>query len=165
MTRLRRRLLAVAALVLALLPAPGCERHRFGDAEHVTLGDEWRDIAPRLRAGPPEQATPVVRTQTLPIDNPYEGNLKAIQEGNRLYRWMNCLGCHAEGGGSIGPPLWDDQWRYGGRGIDIAQSILDGRPDGMPAYRGHLPEQELWKIVAYVQQLEPRGGYFRAGVR
>lgn len=157
---------ALALLLLpALLAAPGCERHRFGDAGHVTVGDEWRDAAPRIRPGPPEQRVAATPPQGLPLENPYAGNLRAIQEGRRLYRWMNCDGCHAEGGGSIGPALWDDQWRYGGRGIDLAESILDGRPDGMPAFRDHLPVQEVWKLVAYVQSLEPRGGYYRAGVK
>jgi len=152
-------------LLVGLSAVAGCERHRFEEAAHVTLGDEWRDAAPRLRPGPPEQVPRTTPVQALPTQNPYEGNLRAIQEGRRLYRWMNCDGCHAEGGGSIGPALWDDQWRYGGRGIDIAESILDGRPDGMPAFRGHLPMDQVWKLVAYVQSLEPRGGYYRAGVR
>src|SRR3954470_6229544 len=28
-----------------------------------------------------------------------------VSEGKRLYHWMNCVGCHNEGGGGIGPAL------------------------------------------------------------
>ena len=100
---------------------------------------------------------------TAPTTPPRD--VKAIQDGRRLYQWMNCNGCHAEGGGSIGPPLWDDQWRYGGRGIDIARSIIHGRPDGMPAFEKHLPVDQVWRIVAYVQSMEPRGGPYWQGVK
>ncbi|HEX2191355.1 MAG TPA: c-type cytochrome [Longimicrobiaceae bacterium] len=159
---MRGLLLALAAgVVLA-----GCKRHdRFADARHVTQAEDPRDQAPRVQPGPAPPEPEAFRARALPVRNPYEGDAKAIQEGRRLYRWMNCNGCHAEGGGSIGPPLWDDQWRYGGRGIDIAESILHGRPDGMPRFAGHLPEDQVWKIVAYVQSLEPRGGPYHAGVK
>ena len=33
--------------------------------------------------------------------------------GRRLYDAFNCVGCHAHGGGGIGPPLMDDKWIYG----------------------------------------------------
>ena len=36
-------------------------------------------------------------------------------QGKRLFSWYNCIGCHANGGGGIGPPLMDDEWIYGSR--------------------------------------------------
>jgi cytochrome c oxidase cbb3-type subunit III len=87
------------------------------------------------------------------VTNPYEGNVHAQREGKRLYGWFNCAGCHgAIGGGAIGPPLADRQWIYGGAPEQIYDSILLGRPNGMPAFRG-IPEEAAWKIVAYVQAL------------
>jgi cytochrome c oxidase cbb3-type subunit III len=159
----RRGVLAGAALLGAL--AAAC---RAGDepwAGHISHQEDWRDAVPRIIPGPAPAEPHAYRTRAMPIDNPYEGDPMAIRDGRRLYRWMNCDGCHAEGGGSIGPPLWDDQWRYGGRGIDLAESILFGRPDGMPAYAGHLPEDFVWRIVAYVQSMEPRGGPYNFGVK
>lgn len=100
---------------------------------------------------------------SLAARNPYEGNAHAIAEGYQLYRWMNCLGCHGEGGGSIGPSLWDDSWIYGSSPAEIAESILQGRPNGMPAWSGRLTEDQVWKIVAYIQYLEPGGGLRGAG--
>ncbi|HEX8362858.1 MAG TPA: c-type cytochrome [Longimicrobium sp.] len=156
-------------LFLALLCAvtlAACKRHEKNpEAWHVTQSQDVRDTAQRVRPGPGKPGPEVFRDRALSVKNPYEGDAKAIQEGRRLYRWMNCKGCHGEGGGGIGPTLWDDQWRYGGRGVDIAESILYGRPDGMPAFAGHIPEDQVWRIVAYVQSLEPRGGPYHAGVK
>jgi cytochrome c oxidase cbb3-type subunit III len=153
-----------AALLALALGLAGC-RTEEPWAEYVTHQEDYRDAVPRLIPGPAPGDTTAYRPRPMPIHNPYEGNATAIRDGRRLYRWMNCDGCHAEGGGSIGPPLWDDQWRYGGRGIDIAESILFGRPEGMPAYAGHLPEEFVWRIVAYVQSMDSRGGPYDFGAR
>ncbi len=118
---------------------------------------------PRVIPGPVLPGAQVGGPNALPAENPYQGNAHAIADGYVLYRWMNCDGCHGEGGGSIGPTLWDDSWIYGGSAAEIAESILRGRPDGMPAYGGRLTEDQLWRIVAYVQQLEPGGRIHRAG--
>ena len=37
------------------------------------------------------------------------------------------------------------------------QSILQGRPNGMPAFGGKLPESEAWKIAAFVRSLSGTG--------
>lgn len=155
---------APLALLVVALAAGACKRHSPQESAFVTSAEEARDQGERLRAGPPSPDTlPTVRS--LPQDNPLAGDRHAIQEGRRLYQWMNCVGCHADGGGSIGPALWDDQWRYGGSGQAIAESILHGRPDGMPAFGQHLPEDQVWKLVAYVQSMQPRAGYFNHGVK
>lgn len=87
------------------------------------------------------------------MDNPYAGNLHAISEGKRLYSWFNCVGCHANGGGGMGPPLIDNQWIYGSEPAQIFATIVQGRPNGMPAFGGKIPEQDVWKLVAYVRSL------------
>lgn len=84
---------------------------------------------------------------------PYEGNAWAIGEGQRLYTQMNCVGCHFHGGGGIGPPLMDDFWLYGGEPAQIYQTIVEGRPNGMPSFGGKIPPQQVWQIVAYVRSL------------
>ena len=83
----------------------------------------------------------------------YEGNAAAISEGQRLYNWMNCSGCHFHGGGGMGVALMDDKWRYGGRIDQIAATIVEGRPNGMPSFRGRLTEQQVWQLAAYVRTL------------
>ena len=91
----RASLALACAVALAL---GGCDREERGSrakpiAETVPSG--WHPV--------PAQAAA------------YEGNAYAISQGAQLYSWMNCAGCHAHGGGGMGPPLIDDEWRYGGR--------------------------------------------------
>ena len=83
----------------------------------------------------------------------YQNNAPAISQGQQLYTWMNCVGCHSHGGGGMGLPLMDDQWRYGGRIDQIAASITEGRPNGMPAWRGRLTDDQIWQLAAYVRSL------------
>ena len=88
-----------------------------------------------------------------PMQNPYEDNDYAMTEGQRLYEWYNCSGCHARGGGGIGPPLMADVWKYGKDPGNMYTSIVEGRPNGMPSWRGKMPEYQVWQIVTYVQTL------------
>jgi cytochrome c oxidase cbb3-type subunit 3 len=83
----------------------------------------------------------------------YEGNAFAIAQGQQLYTWMNCVGCHSHGGGGMGPALMDDEWRYGGRIDQIASSISQGRPNGMPSWKDKLTNQQIWQLAAYVRSL------------
>jgi cytochrome c oxidase cbb3-type subunit 3 len=83
----------------------------------------------------------------------YESNAYALSEGKRLYGWYNCSGCHAEGGGDKGPALMDDVWIYGSEPARIFESIADGRPNGMPAFRSKISEQQMWQLTAYVRSM------------
>ena len=81
------------------------------------------------------------------------GKAGAISEGQRLFGWYNCSGCHANGGGGIGPPLIKTEWIYGGEPANIFDTIVKGRPNGMPTWGGRIPEYQIWQIVAYVRSL------------
>jgi cytochrome c oxidase cbb3-type subunit 3 len=85
--------------------------------------------------------------------NPYEGNAYAQSEGQRLFGWYNCSGCHANGGGAIGPPLMDDEWIYGSAPENIYATIVQGRPNGMPSFGGRIPPYQVWQLVTYVRSL------------
>jgi len=82
-----------------------------------------------------------------------EKNAVDVSQGKRLFHWFNCNGCHGAGGGNMGPALSDDEWRYGASPAQIAASIMQGRPNGMPAFAGRLTDGQLWQIVAYVRSL------------
>jgi cytochrome c oxidase cbb3-type subunit 3 len=88
-----------------------------------------------------------------PVAARYEQNAFHVGEGKRYYDWYNCYSCHAAGGGDIGPPLMDDQWRYGGEIEQIHSSIVEGRPNGMPSFRDRIPDQQIWEIAAYVRAM------------
>ena len=85
--------------------------------------------------------------------SPYHGNAYGLAEGKRLFAAFNCTGCHLNGGGGIGPALTDEKWIYGFAPDQIFSSIVEGRPNGMPAYGGRIPEQQVWEIVSYVESL------------
>ena len=81
----------------------------------------------------------------------FDNNAPAVAQGQALYSQMNCVGCHSHGGGGMGPALIDDEWRYGGRIDQIASSIAEGRPNGMPSWRGKLTNAQIWQLAAYVR--------------
>jgi cytochrome c oxidase cbb3-type subunit 3 len=83
----------------------------------------------------------------------YEDNAYAISQGKQLFTNFNCSTCHAHGGGDIGPALKDDRWIYGSSPAQIYGSIAEGRPNGMPSFRGLIVDEQVWKIVAYVRSL------------
>jgi cytochrome c oxidase cbb3-type subunit 3 len=86
--------------------------------------------------------------------NPFEGNYQAIGEGRRLFGTFNCAGCHSPGGGgAIGPPLIDEKWIYGNEPAQIYESVAKGRPHGMPAFGGRVPDFQIWQLVTYVQNM------------
>jgi cytochrome c oxidase cbb3-type subunit 3 len=84
---------------------------------------------------------------------PEERNAYAVSQGKRLFRWYNCNGCHAQGGGDSGPPLMDEHWVYGGQPREIVASILQGRPNGMPSFAGRIPEEQAWQLAAYIRSM------------
>ena len=144
----RAALLAVAA---SLLLAAGCEREarRFTSTQSNTLPhDVHRESA--NQPGMP-RADGVKEAATR--HNAYEDNAYQVAQGKRLYAWFNCNGCHANGGGGIGPALMDSEWRYGSDPASIFDSIMRGRPNGMPSFGGHIPEDQVWQLVAYVRSM------------
>jgi len=88
--------------------------------------------------------------------SPYTKNAYGQSEGKRLFAAFNCSGCHANGGGGIGPALMDDKWIYGAEPEQIYSTIVEGRPNGMPAFGGRIPSQQVWQLVAYIDSLGGR---------
>jgi len=136
-------LLGAAALVLT-----ACKREERHSGDNPLAGSVPAGESPgALYAG--GGAEPPLDPRVARYDN----NSPAIAEGQFLFTRMNCVGCHAHGGGGMGPALMDDKWRYGGRIDQIAATIAEGRPNGMPAWRGRLTDDQIWKLAAYVRTL------------
>ena len=134
-------------LLLLLAWASGCKK------EERPFNSQWMSGAenqPRqvsdLRPGAQHQPAPSV-------PNAYENNAWAMAEGKRLYEFYNCVGCHAHGGGGMGPALMDAKWIYGSNAEQIFADVMEGRPNGMPSFRGKIPEDQVWQIAAYVRSL------------
>jgi cytochrome c oxidase cbb3-type subunit 3 len=143
-SRFRNSLTIVAALTLLA----ACDRDAR-DSRGKPLGE----TVPELGSSPD---TIFPGSPPPPLDPrlaAYERNAFAIAQGQQLYTQMNCVGCHFHGGGGMGPALMDGQWRYGGRIDQIAASIAEGRPNGMPAWRAKLTSQQIWQLAAYVRSL------------
>jgi cytochrome c oxidase cbb3-type subunit 3 len=106
---------------------------------------------------PPNPATnaPAVSLapSSSPVKNEYEENAFALTEGQMLYNYFNCVGCHAHGGGGIGPALMDDEWIYGHNPEQIFATIVQGRPNGMPSFQGRIPDYQVWQLAAYVRSM------------
>jgi cytochrome c oxidase cbb3-type subunit 3 len=83
----------------------------------------------------------------------YYNNAAAVNDGKRLFGEYNCSGCHSNGGGGMGPSLMDDEWIYGSRLEQIHQTLIEGRPNGMPAWGGKIPDDQLWEISTYVRSM------------
>jgi cytochrome c oxidase cbb3-type subunit 3 len=134
MAPLRRPRVALVSLLAALLLA-ACEREA-----RPFDGRTGRDAPARAGAA----------------RNPYAGNAWGVSEGKRLFAAYNCVGCHANGGGGMGPPLMDARWTYGSDDASVYQTIAKGRPNGMPAWESRVPESQIWMLVAYVQSMSGR---------
>jgi cytochrome c oxidase cbb3-type subunit 3 len=94
-----------------------------------------------------------VRPQTE-IESPVADDPEAVQRGMEFFTQMNCVGCHApNGAGGMGPALSNAKFIYGSAPADIYLTILQGRPKGMPAWGGMLPDQVIWDLVAYIQSI------------
>jgi cytochrome c oxidase cbb3-type subunit 3 len=83
----------------------------------------------------------------------YYDSAEAVNTGKQLFKQYNCSGCHSNGGGGMGPSLMDGEWIYGGRLEQIHQTLVEGRPNGMPAWGGKVSDQQLWQISIYVRSL------------
>ena len=141
----RANLLVAACALLALSACDREERRSRGKplAENVPASLSPDTVYP---GGAP-------RDPLDPRAAAYEQNAFAQSQGQQLYIQMNCVGCHFHGGGGMGPPLMDDEWRYGGRIDQIASSIAEGRPNGMPAWKNKLTSDQIWQISAYVRSM------------
>ena len=136
----------ILILSLGVFAFLSCEREERGfrvktpDAERINS----KQLSP---------LQPGVAVQNPPVKNEYEENAYAMSEGKRLFEYMNCTGCHAHGGGGMGPPLMDAKWIYGGQPEQIFATVVEGRPNGMPSFRGKLPDYQVWQLAAYVRSM------------
>ena len=143
------RCLSIAALASAgCLLLTSCQREQRNLQPAPTRLAIYGDAARQstLRPGGPVGRDAVV-------NNPYNATAYDISEGKRLFDWFNCSGCHADGGGGIGPPLIKEHWIYGGEPANLFDTIVKGRPNGMPSWGGRIPEYQVWQIVAYVRSM------------
>ncbi|HEX2091759.1 MAG TPA: c-type cytochrome [Longimicrobiaceae bacterium] len=133
-------------LVLLALALAGCERERRS----------YREAPPGATAFPAVQTTELqAGPKTVdPSAGAYQENRWAVSQGETFYLQYNCAGCHSPGGGGgMGPPLNDSEWIYGSDPENVFATVVEGRPNGMPSFRGRIDNAQLWMLVAYVRSL------------
>jgi cytochrome c oxidase cbb3-type subunit III len=158
----RQLLLSSLVASLALPAAMSCKREERSFRVAPPFVETSDDVPYNnyVRPGPKATTTPstsqpvsVQRQAYEPFSQQYVINAQAQSDGQVLYEVMNCSGCHAHGGGGMGPPLLDKKWFYGSDPQAVYISIVEGRPNGMPSYRGRIPDYQIWEIVGYVRSL------------
>jgi cytochrome c oxidase cbb3-type subunit 3 len=140
----RRASAAVALVLVAGALACRREERRFDDSSAAS---------PALAAVTMDTLQPGVPRPEVTVVSRSEGNAYDISEGKRLFEQWNCSGCHSHGGGGMGPPLMDDEWIYGSSPANIVSTIVEGRPNGMPSFRGRIQPQQLWQLAAFVRSM------------
>lgn len=144
--RPRRRAACLAMPLLGAVLLSACEREKRSYREVPPAAAGFPAVRiPDLQAGP-ETVDPSIGA--------YQENRWAISQGHMLYVQFNCAGCHSPGGGGgMGPPLIDDEWIYGSDPENVFDTVIEGRPNGMPSYRGRISNAQLWQLVAYVRSM------------
>lgn len=139
------KILPLSALCLSALLV-SCDARE--EAEPAAAGS-LPDVEGRLMGPQPGPDRPMPT-----VDNPFGQQPNVLVEGRRLFVWFNCYGCHGgRGGGGMGPSLRDATWLFGNKDQDIFNSIAEGRPHGMPAWGTVLPEEQIWKLTAYIKSM------------
>jgi cytochrome c oxidase cbb3-type subunit 3 len=139
--------------VPAAIVAFGIAAHRLASA---TQAPSSRGGQPATFVEHPDHVQPglAAHARWATLVNPYAGSSQRAAEGAKLFVSYNCMDCHgADGSGAMGPSLQDGRWHFGGTPGDIFQSIYEGRPDGMPSWGGRIGDDQIWRLVTYIQTL------------
>ena len=85
--------------------------------------------------------------------NPYRGDAAAIADGQAVFAQV-CAACHRpDGSGLVGPSLVDPYAKYGATDHELFETVMKGRPGGMPAWGPQLGTEKVWKVLAYLETL------------
>lgn len=88
-----------------------------------------------------------------------------VEKGRGIFE-SKCAACHGvdlsaklNGAALPGVPLNDQEWKYGGKPLEIMKTVTDGSPDvtkGMIAWKGQLGGAEIAQVVAYILSRQER---------
>lgn len=71
--------------------------------------------------------------------------------GRAIFVRDNCYSCHGTfGGGGMGPNLRDGQPNNDA----VRDAVLNGKPAGMPSFRGLLNDNDVAHLIEYLDTLE-----------
>jgi mono/diheme cytochrome c family protein len=129
-------------------------------------------------AGAAETMTPLQRVASTPrgqLTSPYPDFASVAEQGQRLFRSLDCNGCHGGGGGGgMAAPLTNPVWIYGDEDDTLFRLIALGTGSlslggafqkqgfvrkGSENVVGPMPpygdivktEDDIWKIIAWIR--------------
>lgn len=144
-----RRRIVIGTMVVAALGAGAARVWAWQSAQRPSSGAALVRHPGHIQPGLAESAG-----NWANLTNPFEGNSARAAEGAKLFVAYNCMDCHgADGSGAMGPSLQDGRMHYGGTAGEIYESIYEGRPGGMPSWGGRIADDQIWRLVTYVQSL------------
>jgi cytochrome c len=146
-----KRILPVAMSALVIIGLAGCGVSKPGSVESTVA----KEIKSKVTVGGKNDKNPIV----------YSAD--AAKEGGEHFQ-HHCQICHGLDGQNTGVPFAE---QMSPPVADLAskdvQGYTDGQlrwiiqngigPSGMPAWKGILEDDEMWKIVHYIRHLPPKG--------
>jgi len=106
-----------------------------------------------------QSAAKVTAAEAPTSGNPFAKSVDAVIDGRKIYLKYGCAGCHGMGGGGgMGKPLIDEEWRFGSDDATLFKLIRGQIPEQtMPKVFGQsMTEEEAWKVLAYVRSIYAR---------
>ncbi len=91
--------------------------------------------------------------------NPFADDDTAIAEGKTIFEAVCAGSCHVTAGGERDgkcPNLFDCEWKNDPTAEELFRIVSEGVPQTeMVGFKGKLPDDMLWKIIAYVRSASP----------
>ena len=140
-TILHRSLVIWGVIFLGYYLFSGWSSHAEYDA--IKKAKETRLAAARLKAA---EAKPLSTHEE-------ERTTRLMDDGKKEYA-ARCASCHGQDGkGGIGPDLTGKKYKYGKTAPEVTRSVSEGRPGGMPPFKGELSQEKIEGVVQYVLSL------------
>jgi cytochrome c oxidase cbb3-type subunit 3 len=148
---------AKALLAVLVIAAAACRREQRVLHVDPPEANRRQDVrVSSLQPGPAVTDSSARPDTSMPAGDSamhFDDMAYTLNTGKQLFSAMNCVGCHAHGGGGMGPALMDSTWIYGNEPRQIFSTISEGRPNGMPAFGRRIPAYQIWMLVAYVRSM------------
>jgi mono/diheme cytochrome c family protein len=120
-------------------------------------------LCPAQFASSQTTAAPLTAAEVAALKNPVPFNNDSIAAGKTVYLLNNCSACHGSDGKALldivaenATDLTDPKfWNNGTEPGQIFKSLRDGAGPKMPAFKTKIKEDDLWRLVNFIQSLWP----------
>jgi mono/diheme cytochrome c family protein len=113
--------------------------------------------------GATSQSPPLTAEEVAALKNTVPFSNDSIAVGKKLYLVNNCAACHGSDGKALldivaenATDLTDPKfWNNGTEPGQIFKSLRDGAGPKMPAFKGKIADEDLWRLVNFIESLWP----------